>query len=205
MRRPLVQDLALEKSTRLTCQRFMMRPIALVLVVAVADNDVIGRGNRLPWRLKSDMQRFRAVTWGQPIIVGRKTYLSFTRQPLPGRTNIVVSRDPNFAVAGALVTSSLDAALEVARGDALRRGVDTIVVLGGADIYAQTIARADRMIVTRVHLQPDGDTKFPAIDPSAWNEVQRTEHSAGTDDEADYTVHVYERRVADANVTPARF
>jgi dihydrofolate reductase len=181
-----------------------MPHISLVLVVAVADNDVIGRGGRLPWRLKSDMQRFRTVTWGHPIIVGRKTYLSFTRQPLPGRTNIVVSRDPNFAVAGALVTSSLDTALEVARGDALRRGVDTIVVLGGADIYAQTIARADRMILTRVHLQPDGDTKFPAIDPSVWKEVQRTEHSAGTDDEADYTVHVYERRVPDASAAPAR-
>ena len=181
-----------------------MPPIMLVLVVAAADNDVIGRGGRLPWRLKSDMQRFRTVTWGQPIIVGRKTYLSFTRQPLPGRTNIVVSRDPNFAVAGAVVTSNLDAALDVARGDALRRGVDTIVVLGGADIYAQTIARADRMIVTRVHLQPDGDTRFPAIDPSVWKEVQRTEHSAGTDDEADYTVHVYERGAADAGAASAR-
>jgi dihydrofolate reductase len=181
-----------------------MPRIALVLVVAVADNDVIGRGGRLPWRLKSDMQQFRAVTWGQPIIVGRKTYLSFTRQPLPGRTNIVVSRDPNFSAAGALVTSSLDAALEVARGDAMRRGVDTIVVLGGADIYAQTIAHADRMIVTRVHLQPDGDTKFPAIAPTVWKEVQRTEHDAGSDDEADYTVHVYERRAADANVAGVR-
>jgi dihydrofolate reductase len=181
-----------------------MPNIALVLVVAVADNDVIGRGGHLPWRLKSDMQRFRALTWGQPIIVGRKTYLSFTRQPLPGRTNIVVSRDPNFAVAGALVTSSLAAALEVARGDALRRGVDTVVVLGGADIYAQTIARADRMIVTRVHLKPDGDTKFPAIDARVWKEVQRTEHGAGKDDEADYTVLVYERCAADASVAAAR-
>lgn len=201
MRRLLVQDLAVE-SARL--QPFVMPPILLVLVVAVADNDVIGQGGRLPWRLRSDMQRFRTITWGQPIIVGRKTYLSFTRQPLPGRTNIVVSRDPNFAVAGALVTSSLDAALEVARGDALRRKVDTIAVLGGADIYAQTIARADRMIVTRVHLQPDGDTKFPAIDPTVWEEVQRTEYDAGPDDEADYALHVYERRAADASAAPAR-
>jgi dihydrofolate reductase len=201
LRRLLVQDLAVE-SARL--QPFVMPPILLVLVVAVADNDVIGQGGRLPWRLRSDMQRFRSITWGQPIIVGRKTYLSFTRQPLPGRTNIVVSRDPNFAVAGALVTSSLDAALEVARGDALRRKVDTIAVLGGADIYAQTIARADRMIVTRVHLQPDGDTKFPVIDPSVWEEVQRTKYDAGPDDEADYTVHVYERRAADASVAPVR-
>ncbi len=170
-----------------------MPNIALVLVVAVADNDVIGQGGRLPWRLKSDMQRFRALTWGQPIVVGRRTYLSFSRQPLPGRTNIVVSRDPNFAAAGAVVTASLAAALEAARADALRRGVDTIVVVGGADIYAQTIERADRMLVTRVHLEPDGDTKFPAIDPDVWREVQRTEHRAGPDDDAGYTAHVYER------------
>jgi dihydrofolate reductase len=198
----LIQDLEPESPDSIV-NGFAMASIALVLVVAVADNDVIGRGGRLPWRLKSDMQRFRTLTWGQPVIVGRKTYLSFTRQPLPGRTNIVVSRDPNFAVAGALVTPSLAAAFEVARGDALRRGVDTIVVLGGADIYAQTIARADRMIVTRVHLKPDGDTKFPAIDPGVWKEVQRTEHGAGTDDEANYAVHVYERRAADASVAGA--
>jgi dihydrofolate reductase len=199
----LLQVLEPESSDS-TTHGSVMPNIALVLVVAVADNDVIGRGGHLPWRLKSDMQRFRTLTWGQPIIVGRKTYLSFTRQPLPGRTNIVVSRDPNFAVPGALVTPSLAAALEIARGDALRRGVDTIVVLGGADIYAQTIARADRMIVTRVHHKPDGDTRFPTIDAGVWKEVQRTEHGAGTDDEADYTVLVYERCAADASVAPAR-
>lgn len=167
--------------------------IALVLVAAVADNDVIGHGGRLPWRLKSEMQRFRTLTWGQPLVVGRKTYLSFSRQPLPGRTNIVVSRDPDFSAAGAVVTSSLAAALETARGDALRRGVATIVVAGGADIYAQTIGDADRMVVTRVHLRPDGDAKFPAIDAAVWKEVQRTDCGAGPGDDAPYTVHLYER------------
>ncbi|HEY7661704.1 MAG TPA: dihydrofolate reductase [Xanthobacteraceae bacterium] len=170
-----------------------MPRIALVLIAAVADNDVIGQGGRLPWRLKSEMQQFRTLTWGQPLVVGRKTYLSFSRQPLPGRTNIVVSRDPDFAAAGAVVTSSLAAALETARGDALRRGVATIVVAGGADIYAQTIADADRMVVTRVHLRPDGDVKFPAIDPAVWKEVQRTDCGAGPDDDAPYSVHRYER------------
>ena len=173
-----------------------LRPIALVLVVAVAENGVIGHGGRLPWRLKSEMQRFRALTWGHPIVVGRRTYLSFTRQPLPGRTNIVVSRDRDFAAPGALVTSSLASALEAARGDALRRGAGTIMVVGGADIYAQTMARADRLVLTRVHLRPDGDTTFPAIDPQVWQEVERTEHRAGPDDEADYGVLVYERRAA---------
>ena len=171
--------------------------IEIVLVAAVAENGVIGKGGALPWRLKSDMQRFRAMTWGKPVVVGRPTYLSFTKQPLPGRTNIVVSRNRDFAAPGALVASSLDAALEAANGDALRRGVDAIIVLGGADIYAQTIADADRLVITRVHLQPDGDTRFPAIDPNVWNEVERTEHHAGPNDEAGFTQLVYDRRAAD--------
>ena len=167
--------------------------IEIVLVAAVAENGVIGRGGALPWRLKSEMQRFRARTWGKPVVVGRTTYLSFAKRPLPGRTNIVVSRDRNFSVPGALVTSTLAAALEAARGDALRRGAGMIVVLGGADIYAQMMERADRLVITRVHLQPVGDTTFPPIDAAIWKEVERTEHCAGPEDDAGYTVLVYER------------
>lgn len=165
----------------------------IVLVVAVAENGVIGQSGKLPWRLKSEMQHFRAVTWGKPVVVGRKTYQSFARKPLPGRTNIVVTRDRTLAIAGALVTTSVAEALEAARGDALRRGVDEISVVGGADIYAQTLAEADRLIVTRVKLQPVGDTTFPPIDPKVWREVERTDHAAGPDDEAAYSIHVYER------------
>jgi dihydrofolate reductase len=167
--------------------------VAIVIVAAVAENGVIGQEGHLPWRLKSEMQRFRALTWGKPVVVGRKTYLSFSKQPLPGRTNIVVSRDPNFAVTGALVTSSLANALETARGDALRRGVDSVVVLGGADIYKQTLALADRLVITQVHLRPSGDTKFPDIDPATWSAAGRTEHQAGPDDEAGFTVVDYVR------------
>jgi dihydrofolate reductase len=173
-----------------------MRPlsrIAIVIVAAVAENGVIGQEGHLPWRLKSEMQRFRTLTWGKPVVVGRKTYLSFTKQPLPGRTNIVVSRDPNFAVAGALVTSSLVNALEAARGDALRRGADAVVVLGGADIYKQTLALADRLVITQVHLRPSGDTKFPEIDPAIWSAAGQTEHQAGAGDEAGFTVVEYVR------------
>ena len=165
----------------------------IVLVVAVAENGVIGQGGKLPWRLKSEMQHFRAVTWGKPVVVGRKTYQSFARRPLPGRTNIVVTRDRTLAVAGALVTTSVEAALDAARGDALRRGVDEIAVVGGAAIYAQTIASADRLVVTRVKLQPAGDTTFPPIDPKLWRGVEQTDHAAGPDDEAAYSIHVYER------------
>ena len=126
------------------------------------------------------MQHFRAVTMGKPVVMGRKTYLSIGR-PLPGRTNIVVSRDPAFAAPGVLVAPSVEAALTAARGDALRRSADAIVVIGGADIYAQTIARADRLLVTRVHLQPSGDTKFPPLDPRrlAGDAAHRASRRAG--------------------------
>jgi dihydrofolate reductase len=165
----------------------------VALVVAVAENGVIGQDGKLPWRLKSELQHFRAVTWGKPMVVGRKTYQSFARRPLPGRTNIVVTRDRTLALPGAVVTTSVPAALEAARGDAMRRGVDEISVVGGADIYAQTLAEADRLVVTRVKLQPAGDTTFPPIDPALWREVERTDHAAGPDDEAGYSIHVYER------------
>jgi dihydrofolate reductase len=164
----------------------------ITLVVAVADNDVIGQGGRLPWRLKSEMAHFRKATMGKPVVMGRKTFRSIG-SPLKGRTNIVVTRDPSFAMPGVLVAPSVEAALTAARGDAMRRGVDEIAVIGGAEIYNQMLASADRMIVTRVHLQPAGDTKFPSIDAAAWKETSRSEHSAGPDDEASFTVVVYER------------
>jgi dihydrofolate reductase len=173
------------------------RSIALVLVAAIADNGVIGQGGRLPWRLKSDMQHFRAVTMGKPVVMGRKTCLSLAK-PLVGRTNIVASRDPNFAAPGVLVAPTLHAALTAACGDALRRGAAEIAVIGGADIYAQTIPIADRLVITRVHLQPAGDTTFPAIDPAVWQEVERSEHPAGANDDAGFALLVYERRISDA-------
>ena len=122
----------------------------MVLVAAVADNGVIGRAGALPWRLKSDMQHFRALTFGHPVLMGRKTYQSIGK-PLSGRTNIVVSRERAFAAPGVLVARDLDAALGVARGDALRRGGPAIMVIGGADLYAQTMPLASRLEITRVH------------------------------------------------------
>jgi dihydrofolate reductase len=172
--------------------------VEVTFVVAVADNDVIGQGGGLPWRLKSDMQHFRAATMGKPVVMGRKTYLSIGK-PLAGRTNIVVSRDRAFTAPGVLVAPSIEAALTVARGDALRRGAAEIAVIGGADIYVQTMTAADRLVVTRVHLRPGGDTKFPSVDPNVWKEVERAEHRAGPHDEADFTIVVYERCAADAD------
>jgi dihydrofolate reductase len=161
-------------------------PISLVIVVAVAENGVIGSANAMPWRLKSEQKQFRALTLGKPLVMGRKTYLSIGR-PLDRRTNIVVSRDPAFAAPGIVVAPDLDTALIIARGDALRRGADAIMIIGGAEIYAQALARADRIALTRVHLQPAGDTRLPPIDPAVWVEVERREHPAGPGDDSGFT------------------
>ena len=168
--------------------------IAIVLVAAVADNGVIGQGGTLPWRLKSDMQGFRATTWGKPVVVGRTTYLSFTKRPLPGRTNIVVTRDADFRSAGAVVTTSFENARAVALGDALRRSAGEIAVIGGAEIYAQWMACADRLEITEVHARPEGDTHFAAIDAAIWEEVARVRKPAGSDDSADFSNVTYRRR-----------
>ena len=164
----------------------------LVHVAAVAANGVIGQGGRLPWRLKSDMAHFRSVSMGKPVVMGRKTYLSIGR-PLAGRTNVVLSRDRSFAAPGVVVASSLDAALAAARADALRRGAAEIIIIGGAEIYQQTIGAADRLVITRVDLMPRGEAMFPPIDRTVWKEVGRSEHAAGPGDDAGFAVLIYER------------
>ena len=166
--------------------------LPLVLVAAVAENGVIGRAGGLPWRLKTDLKRFRALTVGRPVVMGRRTYLSLGKA-LKDRTNIVVTRDPAFSAAGIVAAPSLKAALEVAEGDALRRGAAAIVIGGGADIYAGTIDKASRLEITRVHARPEGDTMFPEIDPARWREIAREEFAAGPDDDAPFTTLTYER------------
>jgi dihydrofolate reductase len=165
---------------------------AIVLVAAVAENGVIGRDNALPWRLSSDLKRFKALTVGKPVVMGRKTFLSIGR-PLPDRTNIVVTRDRNFSADGVVVAHSLNAALQAARDDAHRRGVDAIMVIGGTDIFEQTMALADRLEITHVHARPAGDTTFPPIDAKLWRAVARAEHPAGPRDEAAFSTVTYQR------------
>jgi dihydrofolate reductase len=171
--------------------------IAVVLVAAVADNGVIGRTGGLPWRLRSDMRHFRALTQGKPVVMGRKTFLSIGK-PLTERTNIIISRDPSFSVPGAVVAASLEAALAVARGDALRRNADAIMVIGGAEIYTQALPRADRLEITEVHARPPGDATFPPISSEAWKEVARAENAAGQGDDASFTILTYVRVSAGA-------
>jgi dihydrofolate reductase len=167
--------------------------IEIVLIVAVAENGVIGSDDRIPWRLKTDQARLKAMTMGKPIVMGRKTFVSL-RRPLPGRTNIVITRDPAFRAAGAVVTGSLVAAMDVARGDALRRSAAEIAVIGGAEIYAQSMESADRVEMTEVHARPDGDTRFPPIDAGKWQEVARQHHPAGPDDSAAFSYVTYLRK-----------
>jgi dihydrofolate reductase len=163
----------------------------IVLIAAVAENGVIGRGGAMPWRLKSDMRHFRALTSGKPVVMGRKTYLSLAIKPLPGRTNIVVTRDKSFTAPGVLVVASLAAALQAARGDALRRGSE-IMIIGGAELYAQAMPAATRLEITQIHARPEGDTCFPPIG-SAWAEVARVAHPAGPDDDASFDFVSYRR------------
>ncbi len=163
------------------------------MVAAVARNGVIGANNGLPWRLSSDLKRFKALTWGKPLVMGRKTYLTIPRA-LPGRETIVLTRDPDFAPVGVRIAHELKAALDLAAQRACAMGAEEIVVAGGAEIYAQTMARASRLHITEVELDAGGDARFPPIDPGQWREVRRRKGERGPRDEADFAFVDYERR-----------
>jgi dihydrofolate reductase len=165
----------------------------LALVAAVARNGVIGANNGLPWRLYTDMKRFKALTWGKPLVMGRKNFQSIGR-PLPGRETILVTRDPAFAPSGVVIAHELDAALDLASERARAMGADEIIVAGGGEIYAQTIADASRLFITEVALDVEGDVRFPSIDPGQWREVRREKGERSPRDEADFTFVDYERR-----------
>ncbi|MBL8790938.1 MAG: dihydrofolate reductase [Rhizobiales bacterium] len=159
------------------------------LVVAVSRNGVIGRDGGLPWHISSDLRRFKAVTMGKPVIMGRKTWESLPKKPLPGRTNIIVTRQAAFEAAGALVAADVDAALALA---ALEQP-EEICVIGGGEIYRQTLPHARRIHLTEVDMDVEGDTRFPSLSPSEWREVSREEVKAGPSDSADFVVRVLER------------
>ncbi|WP_430439418.1 dihydrofolate reductase [Shinella sp.] len=147
-----------------------MTEAKIVLVVAAARNGVIGRDGDLPWRLPSDLKRFKQLTLGKPVVMGRKTWESIGK-PLPGRPNIVITRDVSFSAPGAAVVSSLDAGLSAARREAEGLGVEEICVIGGGQIYAQAFDRADILHVTHVQADVEGDARFPDIDPAVFEKV----------------------------------
>ena len=166
--------------------------VRLVLVVAVAENGVIGRDGAMPWRLSSDLKRFRKLTMGKPMVMGRKTFEAIGR-PLDGRDSVVVTRQAAFTAPGIHVANTFEAALLLAGELADGRGVEEIMVIGGAEIYAAALPLADTIYLTRVHAEPEGDTWFPELEPDQWREISRQRHPAGDRDDAASSFIVLER------------
>lgn len=156
------------------------------IIVAVAENGVIGAGNRLPWHLPDDLKRFKALSLGKPIVMGRRTFDSIGK-PLPGRTNIVVSRQAGLAIEGMIVTPSLDAALAAAGA------VPEVVVIGGAEIFRQVLPRTGVVHLTRVHARIPGDVVFPELDPGTWRETAMEHHAADERHQYAFTFVTLER------------
>jgi dihydrofolate reductase len=165
----------------------------LALVLARARNGVIGRDGGLPWRLKSDLALFKATTLFKPVIMGRKTWDSLPRKPLPGRLNIVLSRDGSFEPEQALVCESFGDALQIAREHAADDGAGEVCVIGGAAVFNGPCPRATRLYITEVQADVEGDVLFPAFDESEWREVRREQHPAGPDDDYPFIFRVLER------------
>lgn len=165
----------------------------LCLVAARGRNGVIGSGGELPWRLASDLKLFKALTRGKPVMMGRKTWESLPLRPLPGRLNIVITRQPDYAAEGACVVQDFDRALELALKDALASDADEIFVIGGAQIYRHTLAFADRLYLTEVDAAPAGEIRFPDFDETQWAESRREAYKAGPDDDHDFVFRVLER------------
>jgi dihydrofolate reductase len=142
-------------------------------VLARADNGVIGDRGTIPWRIPEDLKRFKAITMGKPIVMGRKTWDSFPKKPLPGRTNIVITRDPNWRADGAVAVTSLDVALARAESEK----PDEIAIIGGAEIWKLALPHANRIHQTEVHIDAKGDVSFPAFDTAQWRETAREDHA----------------------------
>lgn len=162
------------------------------LIWAMASNGVIGRDNALPWRLPRDMKFFMTTTQGHPVIMGRRTYESMGR-PLPRRTNIVVTRNPEYRLAGARVVADLPAALAEAERQCRRDGVEEAFVIGGAELYRLAAERADRLYVTRIDAEVAGDTYFPEIDWSRWRRVRGEAFAADDQHAYPFVIEVFER------------
>jgi dihydrofolate reductase len=156
--------------------------VPIVIVVAAADNGVIGRDNGLVWRLKTDLRRFRGLTLGRPLVMGRKTFESIGK-PLPGRETIVLTRDTSFRPAGVAVAHDLAEALALGQEVAARLGSDSVVIGGGDQVYRQALPVTDRIHLTEVHVSPEGDALFPPVDRAVFGETAREDHAAGPDDE----------------------
>jgi dihydrofolate reductase len=166
---------------------------AVALIAAVAENGVIGARGGLPWRVKADFQRFRSVTMGKPLIMGRKTFESIGRA-LDGRDNIVVTRQPSFARDDIATASGLDEAVSVARTRAAARGVEEVFVIGGGELFREAMPLASRLYITHIEAAPQGDIYFPQISATDWSEVSREALPENAGDTARAVHVVYQRR-----------
>ena len=162
----------------------MMRVSA---VVAASENGVIGREGGLPWHVSSDLKLFKEITLGKPVIMGRRTWESLPRKPLPGRRNIVITRQAGFVAEGAELVHSVDEALAVCAGEA------EVSIIGGGQVYAEAMSRTDRIYLTRIHLEVDGDTFLPELKANEWHEVERRRFARGERDDAEFTLIVMDR------------
>ena len=169
----------------------MKKTLPLSLIAALGENRVIGVDNSMPWHLPADFKYFKATTLGKPIIMGRKTWDSLGR-PLPGRLNLVVSRQTGLQLEGAEVFASLEAAVERAEEWAKEQGVGELMLIGGAQLYSQGLADADRLYLTRVGLSPEGDAWFPEFDQAQWKLVSNEPHPA-VDDKPAFSFEVWEK------------
>ncbi|MGV1820862.1 dihydrofolate reductase [Agrobacterium sp. CG160-95] len=168
----------------------------ITIVVAVSGNGVIGRDLDMPWKLSTDLKRFKAMTMGKPLIMGRKTFLSVGERPLPGRPHIIVSRNADYRPDGVDVVSSLEDALALGKSKAAELGVDEVFVAGGGEIYRQAMPFADQLSVTHVAVKLDGDTFFPEIDPAVFEKIEENAVPAGEKDNYPVLFTTYLRRAA---------
>ena len=167
--------------------------VPIALIAAIGENFVIGNEGQIPWRLPTDFAHFKRTTLGKPVIIGRKTFESIGK-PLPGRNNIVVTRQSGYAAQGVVVCASLAEALERAQAIAAQGDADEVMIGGGAEIYREAITLADRLIITHVAISPVGDATFPAIDPAVWEITRRHDIVRAERDSAEFTVLTYARR-----------
>ena len=170
----------------------MTHSMQIAIIVAAAENDIIGRLGQMPWRMPSDLRHFRRLTLGKPVIIGRKTFQSIGG-PLDGRDTIVVTRDPGFTADGVLVATSLEGAIALARACATARSSHELIIAGGGELYRLALPIADRIYLTRIHATPDGDATFPALDPNQWQEVTRAPLTTTPKDEFAAEVLVLQR------------
>lgn len=173
--------------------RLSTHPVTASMIVAAARNGTIGRDNALPWRIADDLRYFRRITMGKPVIMGRRTFDSIGR-PLPGRDNIVVSRNPEFAAAGVRVAQGVEEAFTLAAASARSSGAGELLLLGGAQLYAEAMGKIQRIYLTRVHADIAGDSHLPSLDDREWREISREDYPADSRNDFPYSFIVLERK-----------